>query len=77
MSKDAKPVETPLDSDMDCRGCGSASRTPYLFIRSEPIDGNLIAWKRTQCKTCGQHRINRFGSPLPAPQAQTKARAPK
>lgn len=70
MSREAsKPVEVPLDLDMNCRGCGSDQHTKYTEVRSEDIDGQRITWKRTQCTHCSQFRINRFGTPLkdPAP----------
>lgn len=59
-----KPVEQPLDMDMNCRVCGAEDHTPYSEIRSEEIDGQRITWKRTQCTHCGQHRVNRFSTPL-------------
>lgn len=65
--------DIPLDLDMDCRGCGAQDRTDYVETRSEEIDGRRITWKRTQCKACGQHRINRFASPLP----QSRSRVAK
>lgn len=60
------PLTGPLDKNLDCINCRSPEHTGYLFVRSEPIDGRLITWKRTSCRQCGQVRVNRFASPIPS-----------
>lgn len=46
-----------------CR-CGSTEREPYFNKREVPINGvtpegrtyNVVVWRRTRCKACGQQR---------------------
>ena len=50
-----------------CRKCGGTDRTPYEQTRELEQAGTRddgpythIVWRRTQCKACGQWRVDRF-----------------
>lgn len=58
-----------------CPRCGSAERTPYHRIITRPISGELptgelyqaITWRRTNCGSCGQARVERTYETVPVP----------
>jgi hypothetical protein len=71
--KDAPPQaiaaeSAPLPADLprvkgeltNCPKCKSTERTAYQKTR-EPLiwNGGRTTWNRTQCKKCGQYRIDR------------------
>jgi hypothetical protein len=50
-----------------CPGCASTDRVAYYAVRRADINSRLpdgrvfngVTWRRTRCKSCGQHRIDR------------------
>lgn len=66
--KTTKPA--PAKSELTpsaCPKCGCTEHTGYHGIRRMATGGttasghvyNLIVWRRTSCKSCGQHRVDR------------------
>ncbi|QDV26928.1 hypothetical protein [Aureliella helgolandensis] len=63
-----------------CKKCGSSLRTPYAndptrmaYPGVDPITGKpytQIVWRRTQCRDCGQHRIDKCYENLPKKRSQ-------
>ena len=65
-----------------CRKCGSTDRTGYVNVRTIEISGETatgqpytqMTLKRTMCKGCGQHRIDRvFENPKTMYESRTSA----
>lgn len=65
----AKNQKVPVvdSTPTTCPGCGSSDRVPYYAIRKKEINSRLpdgrvfdcVTWRRTLCKNCGQHRVDR------------------
>lgn len=57
------PVSTVSEATVTpsiCPKCGSENREKYFGSTIQEYLGERITRKRTKCRECGQHRIDRF-----------------
>lgn len=71
VSEETKPKSKPPEVDVEvssCPRCQSTSRIGYHSTKARKITGTtktgkpykLVVWKRTQCRNCGQNRVDVF-----------------